>query len=69
MAKHTITNTTDGPKIVNGEAGGVLIAAGASEEVEISDAELAIAKGTEWFEFGAAAAKAAAKEAKADDAK
>lgn len=69
MAKQTITNVSGGPKLVNSVAGAVLIAPNASEEVNISDAELKVAKGTEWFEFGAAAAKSAAKDAsKADEA-
>jgi hypothetical protein len=64
MAKQTITNVSGGPKIVNGMEGAVLIADGTSETVEISDAELKVAKATEWFEFGDKAAKEAAK---ADD--
>lgn len=63
MAKHTITNTAGGPRVINGADGPVTIAAGASQEVDVSEAELKIAKGTEWFEFGAAAAKASAKDA------
>lgn len=67
MAKHTFTNVSGGPRIVNGVAGAVVIGPGMSEEVDVSDAELKIAKSTEWFELGAAAAKAATKDA--DDAK
>lgn len=61
MAKQTITNTTGGPRIVNGAEGPVSIPAGGSAEVDVSDAELKVAKATEWFEFGKAAAKEAAK--------
>lgn len=61
--KQTITNVTDGPKVVNGRPAGVL-AAGGSVEVEMTKAEIASAKASEWFAFGAAAAKAA----KADEA-
>ena len=64
MAKHTFTNVSGGPRIVNGSDGPVSIQPGQSAEVEISDAELKSAKSTEWFEFGKAAAKEAAK---ADD--
>lgn len=60
MAKHVVTNTSDGPKVLNSTPPTVL-QAGASTDgpVEISDAELAIAKDHGWFEFGKAAAKEA----------
>lgn len=66
MAKHTFTNTADGPRIVNGSEGPVSILPGQSADVEVSDAELKSAKATEWFELGSKAAKEAAK---ADDGK
>ncbi len=60
LTKHTVTNTTDGPKIINGASAAVL-QPGESMDVELSDAEHASAKASEWFGFGASAAKAAAK--------
>ena len=66
MAKHTFTNTSGGPRVVNGVDGPVTIANGDSAEVEVSDPELKSAKATGWFETGAKAAKEADK---ADDAK
>ncbi|MXP42978.1 hypothetical protein [Allopontixanthobacter sediminis] len=49
MAKHALTNATDGPKSVNSLTGTVVIAAGASEEVDLSEAEFISAKATGWF--------------------
>jgi hypothetical protein len=51
MAKHTFTNTADGPRIVNGSEGPVSILPGQSTDVEVSDAELKSAKATEWFDL------------------
>lgn len=64
MAKQTITNISAGPRVANGVEGPVTIPAGGSAEVDMSDAELKVAKSTKWFEFGKSAAKEAAK---ADD--
>jgi len=47
-----ITNLTDGPRGVNATSGSVLIEPGASVDVDLSDAELKVAKATGWFEFG-----------------
>lgn len=52
MAKQTITNTTEGPRVVNGAEGPVTIPAGGSVEVDLSEAEFKVAKSTEWFDFG-----------------
>jgi len=63
MAKHTITNTSGGPRMVNTTTGAVMLKAGETrDDLELSDAELKSAKGTDWFAFGARAAKAAAAE-------
>lgn len=52
-SKHTVTNTSDGPKVLNSTPPTIL-QAGASTDgpVEISDAELAIAKEHGWFKLG-----------------
>lgn len=55
-----VTNTQAGPRGLNTKDGPVLVEPGQTVDVEIEAAELAVAKKTEWFEFGAAAAKAAA---------
>jgi hypothetical protein len=47
----TFKNITDGPKGVNGIDGLVMIVAGTAEAVDVSDAELASAKSTGWFEI------------------
>lgn len=55
FAKHTVTNTTPGPKILNTRNGGILLHAGeTTEAIELSEAEFAVAKSTEWFDFPAA---------------
>lgn len=59
-----ITNTSDGPRSVHSVNGEVLIEAGATADLDLSDSEMKSAKATGYFEFGAAAA---AKAAKADD--
>ena len=61
MAKQTITNISGGPRVINGADGPITLANGESADIDVSDAELKVAKGTEWFEFGAKAAKDAAK--------
>lgn len=53
-AKHTVTNVSDGPKVVNTLIGGTILQAGESAEVEMSEAEATSAIVTEWFEFGKA---------------
>lgn len=59
FVKATVTNTSGGPKVLNAKDIRVLQAGETAEDVEISEAELEAAKGTEWFGFGKAAAKAA----------
>ena len=59
-----ITNTQKGARGVNTKDGPVLIEPGETADVELSEAEAKIAKATGWFEFGAAAAKAAEEEKK-----
>lgn len=54
-----ITNTQAGPRGLNTKEGPVLVEPGQTVDVEVDAAELAVAKNTGWFEFGAAAAKAA----------
>lgn len=46
-----ITNISDGPRGVNTDAGPVLIDPKATIEVELSEAEYKVSKGTGWFEF------------------
>lgn len=60
-----VTNTQEGPRGLNTKAGPVLVEPGQTVDVEMEAAEVAVSKETGWFEFGAAAAKAAA-EGKAD---
>ncbi|BEV00081.1 hypothetical protein [Novosphingobium olei] len=51
MAKHIISNVSDGPKVVNAIPPFVLQAAEATPEpVEIDDAEIAVIKARDWFE-------------------
>lgn len=67
IVKHIVTNVTDGPKVLNALTPGVLAAGDSTDDpVEMTEAEYEAAKSTGWFKFGAAAAKAAAKD---DDAK
>ncbi len=67
IVKHIVTNVSDGPKILNAVTVGVLAAGDSTDDpVEMTEAEYEAAKATGWFKFGAAAAKAAAKD---DDAK
>lgn len=47
-----ITNKSEGPRGVNTTSGPVLIDPGQSADVELSEAELKIAKGTGWFKIG-----------------
>ena len=47
-----ITNKSDGPRGVNTTSGPVLIEPGQSVDVELSDAELKVAKSTGWFRIG-----------------
>lgn len=47
-----ITNISKGPRGVNGPSGPVLIEAGETAEIDLSEAEAKIAKATGWFEFG-----------------
>lgn len=60
-----ITNTQEGPRGLNTKAGPVLVEPGQTVDVEMEATEVAVSKETGWFEFGAAAVKAAA-EGKAD---
>ena len=61
--KHVVTNITDGPKVLNSIPPGVLVAGDSTDDpVEMTEAEYEAAKATGWFKFGAAAAKAAAKD-------
>lgn len=46
-----VKNITDGPKIINGEPNVVLQAGEERDDLVISDAELASARGTGWFEI------------------
>lgn len=63
MVKHVVTNVTDGPKILNAAPPGVLAAGDSTDEpVEMTEGEYEAAKASGWFKFGAAAAKAAAKD-------
>lgn len=64
MTKATFTNVTDGPRVVNAVPI-VTLQAGESTDgdIDISQAELDVAKGTGWFDFGKAAAKKAADDA------
>lgn len=51
-----ITNISKGPRGVNTASGPVLIETGQTIDAELSEAELKVAKKTEWFEFGNAVA-------------
>jgi hypothetical protein len=61
MTKATATNVTDGPRVLNAQPI-VTLQPGESTDgdVNISQPELDVAKGTGWFEFGKTAAKPAA---------
>lgn len=61
IVKHVVTNSSDGPKIVNALTP-VILQPGESTDgaVEMTEAEYAVAKDGGYFAFGAAAAKAAA---------
>ena len=48
-----VKNTQQGPRGLNTVAGPVLVEAGQTVDVEISAAELASARKSGWFEFGA----------------
>lgn len=50
LQKLTITNVSGGPKVVNAVPI-VTLQPGESRDVEMIDAEVKVAKGTEWFEF------------------
>ena len=62
--KHVVTNTSDGPRMLNAMPP-IVLKAGESTDgsVEMTEAEQDGAEKSGWFKFGAAAAKAA----KADD--
>lgn len=61
--KHVVTNVSNGPKVLNAIPVITLQAGEATDgAVEMTEGEYAVAKGTEWFKFGAAAAKEAAKD-------
>ncbi len=47
-----ITNKSEGPRGVNTTSGPVLFDPGQSVDVELSEAELKIAKATGWFKIG-----------------
>lgn len=47
-----VFNKSEGPRGVNTTSGPVLIEPGQSVEVELSDAELKVAKATGWFKIG-----------------
>lgn len=61
--KHVVTNVTDGPKVLNALPI-VTLQPGQSTDgaVEMTEAEYAVAKGYDWFKFGAAAARTADKD-------
>lgn len=58
--KVTLTNVSGGPKVVNAVPI-ITLHHGESADVEMTEGELAVAKGHDWFEFGKAAASKAAK--------
>lgn len=60
-----VTNIENGPRGINTESGTVLVEAGQTVDVEVSTAELKVAKATGWFEFSGA--KAAKEETKTPD--
>ncbi|WP_066281899.1 hypothetical protein [Blastomonas sp. CCH1-A6] len=45
-----LKNITDGPKVVNSLSGPITIPAGAEKNVDLSDAEAAVATSIGWFE-------------------
>lgn len=51
-----VTNTQKGPRGINTAQGPVLIEPGQTVDVEVSEAELKVARASGWFEFGKAAA-------------
>lgn len=59
-AKHTVTNLTDGPKVLNAYPSAMVLQAGETADVEMTEAEATAAVVSEWFGFGKA--KAAPKE-------
>lgn len=63
MATHKITNTDDGPRGFWHQDAVVMVEAGDTVDVsDMTDDEVKAAKATGYFKFGAAAAKAAAKD-------
>lgn len=46
-----VTNTSTGPRGLNTVEGTILLEPGEAREVELSEAEAKIAKGTGWFTF------------------
>jgi len=52
-----VTNIEKGPRGINAKGGTVLVDPGETVEVEVSAAELKVAKATGWFEFSGKAAK------------
>lgn len=50
-----ITNKSEGPRGVNTTSGPVLIEPGQSVDVELSEAEVKVARATGWFKFGSKA--------------
>lgn len=63
IVKHVVTNVTEGPKVLNALTPGILKAGDSTDDpIEMTEAEYEAAKDTGWFKFGAAAAKAAAKD-------
>lgn len=63
IVKHVVTNVSGGPKLLNSIPAGTLAAGDSTDDpVEMTEAEYEAAKATGWFKFGAAAAKAAAKD-------
>jgi len=51
-----ITNISAGPRGVNAVAGPVLIESGETVELNMTEAEVAVSKGTGWFDFASAEA-------------
>lgn len=63
IVKHVVVNVTNGPKVLNSIPPGVLAAGDSTDEpVEMTEAEFKVAEASGWFEFGAKAAKAVAKD-------
>ncbi|TPK14162.1 hypothetical protein [Mesorhizobium sp. B2-5-11] len=54
-----VTNTQAGPRGLNTKDGPVLVEPGQTVDVDLSDAELKVAKGTGWFGFEGGKTKAA----------